>query len=65
MKDVEKPAPGELADGARMLAMRGREIFTAYVSGSRGPVFVALIEKTFGKNVTTRTWETVRKCSVA
>jgi len=53
------------ADGARILAMRGREIFTAYVPGSRGPVFMTLIEKTFGTNLTTRTWETVRKCSVA
>jgi len=49
-------------DGARILAMRGREIFTAYVPSPRGPVFMTLIEKTFGKNVTTRTWDTVRKC---
>ena len=53
------------ADGARILAMRDREVFTAYVPGSRGPVFMTLIEKTLGTNVTTRTWETVRKCSVA
>lgn len=58
------PLPLE-ADGARILAMRDREIFTAYVPGPSGPVFMTLIEKTFGKNVTTRTWETVRKCSVA
>jgi hypothetical protein len=31
----------------------------------RGPVFMALIEKTFGTNVTTRTWNTVRKCAQA
>lgn len=52
-------------DGARILAVIGREVFSAYVPGPRGPVFMALIEKTFGKNVTTRTWETVRKCAVA
>jgi len=26
---------------------------------------MALIEKTFGREVTTRTWETVKKCAVA
>jgi uncharacterized protein (DUF1697 family) len=52
-------------DGARILAMDGCEVYTAYVPGSRGPVFMTLIEKTFGKNVTTRTWETVRKCAAA
>jgi uncharacterized protein (DUF1697 family) len=48
-------------DGARILAVEGREVFTAYVPGPRGPVFMSLIEKTFGKDVTTRTWDTVRK----
>lgn len=49
-------------DGARILATQGREIFTAYVPSLRGPAFLVLIEKTFGKNLTTRTWDTVRKC---
>jgi uncharacterized protein (DUF1697 family) len=52
-------------DGARILAMIGREIFTAYVPSPRGPVFMTLIEKTFGANVTTRTWDTVKKCAAA
>ncbi len=56
--------PVEL-DGARILAVKGSEVFTAYVRSERGPVFMTLIEKTFGKNVTTRTWDTVRKCAVA
>jgi len=51
--------------GARILAMSGREIFTAYVPSPRGPVFMTLIEKTFGTNVTTRTWDTVSKCAKA
>jgi len=51
--------------GARILAMRGGEIFSAYVPTPRGPVFMALIEKAFGKNVTTRTWDTVKKCASA
>jgi len=54
--------PTEL-DGARILALKGREAFSAYVRSSRGPVFMTLIEKTFGKDVTTRTWETVAKVS--
>ena len=56
--------PIELHD-ARILAVQGREIFSAYVPGDQGPVFMALIEKTFGKDVTTRTWETVRKVAAA
>jgi uncharacterized protein (DUF1697 family) len=50
-------------DGARILAVHGREVFTAYVPNPRGAVFMTLIEKTFGANVTTRTWDTVRKCA--
>lgn len=52
--------PVEL-DGARILVVAGREAFSAYVPGPRGPTFMALIEKTFGKEVTTRTWDTVAK----
>ena len=32
-----------------------------YLPNPKGPVFMTLIEKTFGKAVTTRTWETVTK----
>ncbi|OAM88772.1 DUF1697 domain-containing protein [Termitidicoccus mucosus] len=52
-------------EGARILALEGREVFTAYVPNPRGPVFMNLIEKAFGAGVTTRTWETVRKCAQA
>jgi uncharacterized protein (DUF1697 family) len=48
-------------DGARILAMRGSEIFSAYLPTPKGPVFMTLIEKTFGKDQTTRTWDTVAK----
>jgi uncharacterized protein (DUF1697 family) len=53
------------ADGARILGAIGREVFTAYVPGGKGPVFMKLIDKAFGADVTTRTWETVRKCAAA
>jgi uncharacterized protein (DUF1697 family) len=52
-------------EGARILAMQGREIFSAYVPQANNPAFMTLIEKTFGKEVTTRTWDTVRKCAAA
>jgi uncharacterized protein (DUF1697 family) len=52
-------------DGATVLAVVGREVFTAYEPSPNGPVFMLLIEKTFGKDVTTRTWESVRKCAAA
>jgi uncharacterized protein (DUF1697 family) len=52
-------------DGAKILAKKGCEVFTAYVPSPRGAVFMRLIEKTFGKDVTTRTWDTVRKCAKA
>jgi len=50
-------------DGARILSIQGHEVFSVYVRGARGPVFMVLIEKTFGKDVTTRTWDTVGKVS--
>jgi uncharacterized protein (DUF1697 family) len=48
-------------DGARILAIAGHEVFTAYVPSPKGPVFMTLLQKTFGKDITTRTWDTVTK----
>lgn len=48
-------------EGARVLAVRGGEAFTVYVRGASGPTFMELIEEAFGKDVTTRTWETLEK----
>ena len=48
-------------DGARILKIDGREVFTAYERSAEGPVFMVLIERTFGKEVTTRTWDTINK----
>jgi uncharacterized protein (DUF1697 family) len=52
--------PVEL-EGARLLSLNGRELFSAYVPNPRGAVFMSLIERTFGKELTTRTWGTVAK----
>lgn len=50
---------------ARLLALKDRELFSAYVPGPKGPVFMQLIEKHCGKAQTTRTWDTVRKARTA
>ena len=50
---------------ARILKMTGSEAFTYYVPGPDAPVFMRLIEQTFGTNITTRTLDTVRKCAWA
>lgn len=52
-------------DGARILAVKGGEAFSAYVPHPGNPAFMVMIEKTLGKNVTTRTWDTVKKCASA
>jgi uncharacterized protein (DUF1697 family) len=52
-------------DGARILKLAGTEVFTAYEPNPKGPVFMTLLERTFGKDITTRTLDTVRKCAVA
>jgi len=54
--------PVEL-DGARILRLEGCEVFTAYRSSPRGPVFMRLLERTFGQGITTRTWDTVTRLS--
>ena len=52
-------------DTARILTANGCEAFTVYIPSPQGPVFMKLIEGTFGKDVTTRTWDTVKKCAKA
>ncbi|MFL5496253.1 MAG: DUF1697 domain-containing protein [Gemmatimonadales bacterium] len=51
--------------GARILSMKGREVFSAYLPTPKGPVFMTLIERTLGKEQTTRTWDTVAKVARA
>jgi len=51
--------------GAKILVMKDGEIFSAYAPTPKGPVFMTLIERTFGKDLTTRTWDTVAKVARA
>ena len=52
-------------DGACIFGMRDGVVFSAYVSSEQGPRFMALIEKTFGKSQTTRTWQTLEKVAAS
>jgi len=54
-----------IVDATTIFAADERTVYTAYVTDRRGPLFMNLIERTFGKDVTTRTWQTVTKCAVA
>ena len=65
-----RPAESSLSlpiqrDDASILKFTGSEVLSAYVPGPKGPVFMALLERTFGKAITTRTLDTVRKCAAA
>jgi uncharacterized protein (DUF1697 family) len=48
-------------DGARIVALIGTEAFSAYLPTPKGPVFMTLLQRTFGKEQTTRTWQTVAR----
>jgi uncharacterized protein (DUF1697 family) len=52
-------------DGVRVLKQAATEVFTAYEPSPKGPVFMTLLERTFGKDITTRTLATVEKCAAA
>jgi uncharacterized protein (DUF1697 family) len=49
------------SDGVRILAAQDTEVFTDYLPNRKGPVFMTLLQKTFGKEQTTRTWQTVAR----
>jgi uncharacterized protein (DUF1697 family) len=48
-------------DGARVLRLAGKNLFTVYVPNAKGPVFMTLIDRAAGKEQTTRTWQTLEK----
>ncbi|MBC5784338.1 DUF1697 domain-containing protein [Ramlibacter sp. USB13] len=50
---------------ASILAVADGIAFGAYVPLENDPAFMRLIEKTFGKDVTTRTWDTLKKVCAA
>lgn len=60
----EVPLP-IVQDGVHILRRTGGEVFSLYEPNPKGPVFMTLLERTFGKEITTRTFDTVRKCAGA
>jgi uncharacterized protein (DUF1697 family) len=48
-------------DGVRIVAIQETEVFSAYLPNPKGPVFMTLLQKHFGKEQTTRTWQTVAR----
>ncbi|UUX94381.1 hypothetical protein [Aquabacterium sp. J223] len=67
---LRRPAELSLAlpieqDGAHIPIVTGTEVLSADVPGPKGPALMALLERTFGRTITTRTLHTVRKCAVA
>lgn len=52
-------------DDVTVFSIDERHAFAAYVPSPTTPASLTLIEKTFSKSVTTRTWDTVRKCVAA
>lgn len=61
----KRPALPVEFHGARILILKGREVYSAYRRTPKGPVFMTLIEKTFGQALTTRTWDTIGKVARA
>lgn len=50
---------------ASILTFNGSEALCAYVPGPSASGFMGLLERSFGKTITTRTLDTVRKCAWA
>jgi uncharacterized protein (DUF1697 family) len=50
---------------ACILKRVGSEVLSVYMPNEKGPVFMQLLERTFGQDITTRTWDTIAKCAAA
>ena len=63
VRALPKPLPKLPAtlDNAVIHGVENREVFTSYVREPGNPAFMKLLAKSFGDEITTRTWETVEK----
>lgn len=52
-------------DPAMVFRQVGREVLTAYMPSPSGAVFMRLLERAYGNEITTRTMETVSRCARA
>lgn len=57
----EEWRPPPALDGATIHGADGRYVFTSYVPSPKGPVFMTLLQKTFGADITTRTVDALQK----
>jgi len=62
---ASKPALPIERDNARLLRFDDGVLYSAYLPTPKGPVFMAMIEKAFGKEQTTRTWQTLGRVARA
>lgn len=63
LKKTPTPAPRLpiQKDGVQILSHQDKVVCSAYLPHAKGPMFMILLEKTFGSAITTRTWDTIRK----
>ena len=52
-------------DGVHILRTVGCEVFTVYEPHPKGPVFMSLLERVLGSDITSRTFDTLKKCARA
>lgn len=52
-------------DGVHLLRVQGREVLCAYVPRPGDPAFMRALERRFGRDITTRSLDTVRRCATA
>ena len=50
-------------DDVRILAVLGDAAICAYVPNPKGPIFMTMLARAFGADITSRSLETVRKCA--
>ncbi len=67
---LSEPQPAKLSlpievGDERMLTIYGNAVLSIYLPRPRNSMVMTRIEKIFGSKVTTRTWETVKKCVIA
>lgn len=62
---TEPPTLSLAVEGARVLGAEDGEVFSVYLPTMKGPAFMTLVERTFDRQVTTRSWDTVVKCARA
>ncbi len=63
-QSVELSLPIDTGDGL-ILARYGTDVLSVYTPNLRSSKVLVMIEKIFGTQVTTRTWQTVKRCAAA